>query len=471
MKSLYVRGCYTDILKNIEDNSRTHVLVRGTPGIGKSAFLYYLIYYYAQSTAVNISFCLTYLNGEVKEKYYLIRENNQPCVTEHMFGLPDYYFSDSVDIEAAGTATKLTILFASIDERHYKDFEKVQQSLGTSVNSWDIYMPLVEIEELKFMVPRDIKISDDLLQFFYDIYGGSARNCLDGGCHAPAVPETTDIIAETLELFFPGISETAKTWALNTLGRHITKLMKEEGSPNHLKRSVFQHVFVDRTTFGEISTSFCSNFMKYLCGRVLMNKDKGLRDRINALFGDSGEGIMFEAMAFDTIFKNLNEGKQYHMLKIGQKVNERKILKLDGDVQLRKVLIRKFDDIKALRNGDIGVPVVGNFPLIDFVIKNPPTLLQMTTAPTHYGAVKKLDAIQSAMNGNKKSRTSHDTIMLFVTPQENVYGFKPCVEMKNIQQYVMCPELIATPDVVLSGKKRSAAKSSSDKKAKKQKSD
>ena len=153
------------------------------------------------------------------------------------------------------------------------------------------------------------------------------------------------------------------------------------------------------------------------------------------------------------------------MRKIGEEVNETKILKRDGDVLLRKVLIRKIADIETLRHGDIGVPVVGNFPLIDFVIKNPPTFLQMTIKPKHRGALDKLSDIQFAMNGND---ASDSPIMLFVTRQENIRDFMCGLE--GIQQYVMCPELTATPDVVSSGKKRRAAKPSSDQKAKKQKS-
>jgi hypothetical protein len=140
-------------------------------------------------------------------------------------------------------------------------------------------MPLVEFEELKNMVSDHIDYTDEVLQFRYDIMGGSARNCLDGGQYSEPNLETSRNITEALELFFPDIDEAAQTWAVKTLGQHVKNLLSSEGA-EHLKRSVFQHVYVDGTTFSETSFSFCSNFMKYLCGRVLEKKFKNIQDRI-----------------------------------------------------------------------------------------------------------------------------------------------------------------------------------------------
>jgi hypothetical protein len=117
--------------------------------------------------------------------------------------VPDYHFSDSVEISGLGYSTILTILFASIDEIHFKDFVKAKTSVGR--RAWDIYMPLVEFEELKNMVPDNRPFTDDALQFCYDIMGGSARNSLDGGKYSPPDKETASNITNALELFFPDI--------------------------------------------------------------------------------------------------------------------------------------------------------------------------------------------------------------------------------------------------------------------------
>jgi hypothetical protein len=449
MKKLYIRSCYTTIMAEIVKESKTHVLVRGTPGIGKSAFLFYYIYYVAQMNGDNVSICLTYLHNEAKCTAYLLRVNGVATVSATYVGVPDYHFSDSVDISTAGSSTKLTILFASIDEAHFKEFVKAKSSV---VGAWDIYMPLVKFEELENMVPNQSDYDMESLQFRHDIMGGSARNCLDVGNYSEPNEETSSNISEALKLFFPHIDEAAQRWAVNTLGLHIETLLSSEGA-EHLKRSVFQHVYVDCTNFRKTSQSFCSNFMKYLCGRILKTKTETIQQRITKLFGDCGAGVVFEAMAFDTILNNLQDKKEYTMRNLDN-TKKTAILKLpDGNSELTKVLIRKIEDIKQLKNGDIGVPVVGNFPLIDFVIKKPPTFLQMTISTKHSGAETKLTAIQKALGGQTKSHK-----MVFVTPHTNVMIFSRCKNM-NIKQFVMCDDLTASSDV-LGGPPRKKSKGS-----------
>jgi hypothetical protein len=274
--------------------------------------------------------------------------------------------------------------------------------------------------------------------------GGSARNCLDGGQYSAPNEETSLNISEALKLFFPDIDKAAQTWAVKTLGQHIDNLLSLEGV-EHLKRSVFQHVYVDGTTFSKTSHSFCSNFMKYLCGRILESKNRTVQSRITELFGDCGVGVMFEAVAFDAILKHLQDKNEYTMynLKPQAKVKT-ETLKLPGkNPKLRKVLIRNIEDIKHLKNGDIGVPVVGNFPLIDFVIKKPPTFLQMTISTKHSGAENKLGDIQDAL-GNPKANHK----MVFVTPHTNLTTFQRCKNMPDIQQFVMCHEAAASSDAI-----------------------
>lgn len=74
MNKLYIRSCYTEIVKQIEEASSTHVLVRGTPGIGKSVFMFYYIYYLATKNGGNISLRLTYRNSDAKPTWYLLRQ-------------------------------------------------------------------------------------------------------------------------------------------------------------------------------------------------------------------------------------------------------------------------------------------------------------------------------------------------------------------------------------------------------------
>jgi hypothetical protein len=433
MKKLYVRSCYISILDKILGH-KTHVLLRGTPGIGKSAFMFYLVYYLAQRPC-NVSICLTYLVKETSQSWYLLRKDGVVSIAASLEGNPDYYFSDSVDIEGAGTANELTMLFASIKDKHFKTFWKVKQ---TQRGSWGIFLPLVEPDELKHMVPAGTTYSDESLQFRFNIFGGSARNCLDAGNDAPPDVETQTQIRNALESFFGPTNSADISWAVGVLGQHVQKLLTGDAA-EQLKRSVFQHVFVDSGSFGVTASSFCTKFMKYLCGRILQTKERGVQERIVALFGECGAGIMFEAMAFDTIIQQLQNGHVYRMLNLKTK---RWSKLTTSATHFRKVLIRTTDDIQRLKVGDIGVPVVGNFPLVDFVIK-PNILLQMTVAKKHSGAVNRLVDIQTKLGGKKDQHK-----MVFVTTAANVHEFQMCSDLEQISQFVMCPEVVAGDSVL-----------------------
>jgi hypothetical protein len=381
------------------------------------------------------------LEGELKPRWYLRKKCGIVEVSAAEQGVPDFYFSDSVDIEATGKATKLTMLFSSIKEKHFKEFCKVK---GQQPGSWDIYLPLVEISELKYMVRTGTSYSDETLQFRFDLFGGSARNCLDVGNYADVAPDICKTIRGALLSFFGKLTELDRDWAVRVLGQNVDKLFSISNNAEQLNRSVFQHVFVNSDNFGKTSTSFCTNFMKYLCGRILQGKERSLRDRIVALFGECGAGVMFESVAFDELINNLRARETYYMRNL---TSRGKPYSLSVTHPIKQVLIRTVEDIGALKDGQIGVPVTGNFPLVDFVLK-PNILFQITTAVKHNGAIDTLASIRKQLGGNSMQHK-----MVFVTLAENCNGFKLCdFSPSNIKQYVMCPT-IATSEKVL-GKRR-----------------
>jgi hypothetical protein len=103
----------------------------------------------------------------------------------------------------------------------------------------------------------------------------------------------------------------------------------------------------------------------------------------------------------------------------------------------RKVLIRTTDGTQRFRVGDIGVPAIGNFPLVDVVVK-PNILLQMTVAKKHSNAVNRLVDIQTKLGSNKDQHK-----IVFVTTTANVHEFQMCSDLEQISQFVMCPEVAA----------------------------
>ena len=74
----------------------------------------------------------------------------------------------------------------------------------------------------------------------------------------------------------------------------------------------------------------------------------------------------------------------------------------------------------------------------------------MTIATNHSGAENKLDDIRQALGNPQRNHK-----MVFVTPSANLNTFRWCKNMEGIQQFVMCPEVVASPDVICpSSKKR-----------------
>jgi len=440
---LYVRDSYTTIIGEIDRLSKSHVLLRGTPGIGKSMFMYYYIYYLAKLNPSNlcIQVCYYVKSGQPSQEFFLNRIGGVVSVTTVLpsgRSLPDYYFSDSVDITKTDTSTKLTMLFSSIDEDHFSEFLKVKSSLR---GSWDLHMPLVSFDELTEMADPDAQISDETLTFRNSVFGGSARNCLDEGNYEPPNKEIKNIIETWLNIFFKDMKDGNPTkaniqWTVSMLGSHFTGLVDGSKKLSYLKRSVFTHTYVNNM-FGEPTTCFCSTFMKYICGRVVEGRDSDLRSRLDELFGASARGIAFEGIAFDQIYRHLQKGGKLDVFNIQSTISgkrKRRSSKETLTVKVkRKVWIRTVNDVKNLEDGDVGVPMFKNFPLVDFVLK-PDIFLQMTVSATHQGAVGRLPDLRTALGGTKKNHK-----MIFVTEHKNVSQFSHVHDLQAINQYVMEP--------------------------------
>jgi len=407
--------------------------------------MYYYIYYLAAQTG-DVSIGVQFLHLEVPQRWYLLRSGGKIEVVKDHNDDVDYLFSDSVDIECTLGVKKLTMLFASIKEQHYKTFFKAKQTLTTG---WDIYLPLVEVEEMKHMIPPGMALSDDDLLFRHVVFGGSARNCFDAGQYAAADKDMSNTVRTFLASFFADTdcppTDSNIEWAVVVMMQHFEKLLENDSSAEtsqHLKRSVFMHKYVDPLTFGGAHSDHSSHCMKYLCGKIWSSQETLLSRRIRGLFGGSGEGIMFEAMAFDQMFAHLNRGGDFTMYNLKSKSNPQTLQLQKGSESLRKVLIRSVSDIKQLKDGDVGVPVVCNFPLVDYVMK-PDILLQMTTSSVHKGAADKLSVIQDALGGDKGNHK-----MVFVTMTGNLKQLKYHATLGAIPQFRMCPDVTATPSVL-----------------------
>ena len=454
---LVVRECYIIIINTIRDKEYSNVLLRGTPGIGKSFFLFYFVYSLVKNTVKKIVIAVAYLHMETRRTIYLSVGNGHATVSDSYTSKPDYYFSDSVDIETSKASTCLTVLFASMDEIHFKSFQKVLQQPES--NSADMFVPLVPTPELVKMSVSD-SMSTSTVQFRSDIYGGSARNCLDNCDHR--VDDSVKLELRTyLDEFFADCSETVDEtdmdWAATTLAFHLGKLLDDQADLATLERSVVMHQFVHSTELRPLQKNFCSSVMKYVCGHLIQKFNDKLENRLQDLFRRSGSGIFFEAIAFDTMYKNIKDGVVCDLFSVQGEKGNSSTLKCAVS---RKVLIRTVSDIEHLREGDVGVPVVGNFPVVDFIVG--PNLLQMTIAKSHPVKEERLADIRKALGGDFDSHR-----LIFVTKAEQIDKFQGCSSLTSISQYVTAPEKTASSSVLGKSNRNESSSSSSKKQSQK----
>jgi hypothetical protein len=458
--TLVIRECYSTIIQTISEQKYRNVLLQGTPGIGKSFFMYYYIFFLLTNKgADDIVIAVACLFREGRRIFYLSVQNDKFDVLDNYSSTPDYYFSDSVDIEEDNTSKNLTALFASLDEKHFSTFRKVMQE--SELLSADLYVPVVPMNELVKMTSVS---NPTTVQFRRDIYGGSARNCLDNCVHKVTKKVKKDL-REYLDEFFEDCtdidtpSDSNMEWAATTLAFHLGKLFHTDSDLATLERSVVIHQFVDPTDLTPLEKTYCSSVMKYVCGRLIEKLNECLRSRMTNLFGMSGFGILFESVAFDTMYKNLKDGHVYDLKPVQGKGTKDE---LSGNGRaIRKVLIRSISDIKGLKEGDIGVPVIGNFPVADFILGN--DLLQMTVSDSHSVKEGRLEDIRDALGVNYSSMR-----LIFVTEAKTMKSFSGCPSlMSTIRQYVTTPVITASDDVLGKGNEsRSDSSSGSNKKAK-----
>ena len=130
--SLYIRDEYKRIFRELVAKRNTNVLVVGTPGIGKSSFLNYVLVKIGElegkASGSTIVFS-KYSGGE--KKHYLLRMDGTSYATtvdSSDIRTCTYRLSDSVDIDSAPT-NKFNLEVSSTSNLNYKEFEKLQSHL------------------------------------------------------------------------------------------------------------------------------------------------------------------------------------------------------------------------------------------------------------------------------------------------------------------------------------------------------
>jgi hypothetical protein len=429
---MYVRDCYIQLANSLleEGEELLHVaLIIGPKGIGKTMFLNYLIVRIVEKERAAQSLqtlSIVYLHNPTNTVEQGIRFTSQGVSVNS--DRAEYYLSDSLDIGDGTLGDKLLLEVASENQGNYKKFiQRVRESNGKR-----IIMGVWSLAELKQV--RKPTWTDDEVEFLYMVFGGRVREVLGGELNSQEVEDSIETTARwffglTLKLAYPLSWNRALQIIRETINDAKGKTSKEELA---ITTSLF---WIVHGTGGQ--SYYSSTFLKLLAGQMRDVVEASLWNELTKLVGGSGEGLWFEAIGHMKLTQTNKTFSAKIMKKGGRK-------RLDVNFHVPKVLIRTVDDIDTLPNNTYGLPIFGNFMLVDAILK-PNIMIQFTVGETHgkVDDIEKWGAIRTRLGGVMK-----DHKLIFVIPARNFATFACIGVPDNLECYCMTFEDVANSTVV-----------------------
>ena len=122
---LYVRDRYHKLSELFLADGVKYALLLGTPGIGKSLYMRWLIAVLAIKAIdegdISVVFRIKFRDGSNSVDYLCSLDGTVIAFNKNA-PTPTYYFSDSVDIDKVDLSTKLTLLVSSDDAKQYDEW-------------------------------------------------------------------------------------------------------------------------------------------------------------------------------------------------------------------------------------------------------------------------------------------------------------------------------------------------------------
>ena len=185
LKSIYIHPSWSPLYERIKHNlisyRKNHILITGSPGIGKSMFSYY--YMWRAITQENATSFLYQAELDVVKLYSATSVSTvmdpYECPIRRPFFvdiglLPEpYLYAEPSSIVYEVSA--YTIIFSSPDRRRYKEFMKADHSVQYILEPWTEE----EIGEAWHLIPSFSQVPKELVDAQYAIYGGVPRSVFD----------------------------------------------------------------------------------------------------------------------------------------------------------------------------------------------------------------------------------------------------------------------------------------------------
>jgi hypothetical protein len=385
MKSLLIRQSYVGLFQRIIDNLNNfkfhRMAITGNPGIGKSLFLFYIMWRISSMSSVG-----SVILHRAKDRGLIYVFENERCwrtrnlgdIDEALFLSNTWYLTDTLD-PIPGEVKAVTILVSSPSEKHYNEFLKYPSNDSLR------YLPVWTLEELMQAAPL-YQLSTEVVERRYCIIGGIPRYVLEKSSE-DLIPVINSAVAklniEKFHLIASGL------------------LSKEEEISHRIVHYVVDESF-NMTTL-QFSSSYTTEkalelFSKYqhqnLCNFILYSEHSTISSGLR--------GNLFEAFAH----RLLSNGGTYDCRSLD-----------DGEkrcISLTALVTDRFTDIKKCIGGKYFIPWNPNYPCIDSIIRNS-FLFQMTVSNFH------------PINGSKMAEIMSDTKLkelYFVVPRSSFENFQ-----------------------------------------------
>jgi hypothetical protein len=388
MNQLYIRTAYVDlfniILECLADKkaSRIHnFIITGTPGVGKSVFLFYVLWRLSQMEETEAVILRRHLD---RGRIFVFTKHGGFMTTKDVDIDPlldkesTWYLTDTLD-PPPGIAVATTLLVCSPARKHYSQFLK----LGGTIK---LYMPLWSWSEFLRAAPTYNVNAKDLASR-YKYFGGVARYVLEREVNP------VKFLRESLNRID---SFSLKTLLLDPGEEEYEKLVH---SIIHYEVDPDYSGFQVRLASSYVTERLLEKFVKYRRQELV----QFIIDSASNPLLQSVRGAMFEAFA-------------HRCLSVDNTWKVRSLeTNVDHDLHLKVLGVERFNDIDDCKNvGVYYTPMNPKYPCIDSYMCGVGHF-QMTVSnrhPIHFEKMKKI--IQTTSN-NK---------LYFVVPLNIVNDFK-----------------------------------------------
>lgn len=149
VEELYIRDCYTEAIETLGDVDMA--MLEGTPGIGKSLFIFYYIYVIVRQAKERRDRVPTFVLADRDGTEYFLRvdSNGSGIVHKPTTETPDYLITDTKG-RANPSFTKQYIHVSSINNINVKDVRKLMEQRPRKHNKTrrrTIYLPGFDLKE------------------------------------------------------------------------------------------------------------------------------------------------------------------------------------------------------------------------------------------------------------------------------------------------------------------------------------